>query len=98
MWPNGGVWVCYGALVRVRPVREIAGGLGETGTRVGLGEFVCRGGVVHVDVVVVELGERGVHVGMDYQVVQVSARPFDFGRFVEVVYGALARLYAFLEK
>lgn len=58
-------------------------------TRVGLGEFAGRSGVVHVDVAVVELGERGVHVGMGQEVVWVCIDPGEGGGFVEVVNGAL---------
>ena len=53
-----------------------------------LGEFGGRAGVVWV-YVVVELGERGVHVGMGQEVVEVCIDPGEGGGFVEVVYGAL---------
>ena len=54
-----------------------------------MGEFACRAGVVCVDVVVLDLGERGVHVGVGRLVVQVGIKPAERGGFVEVVYGAL---------
>ena len=54
-----------------------------------LGEFACRAGVVCVDVVDLDMGERGVHVGVERQVVGVRIIPVERGGFVEVVYGAL---------
>ena len=53
-----------------------------------LGEFVGGSGVC-IYVVVVELRERGVHVGVGQQVVEVCIDRGEGGGFVEVVNGAL---------
>ena len=54
-----------------------------------LGKFVGGSSVVWIYVVVVELGERGVHVGMGQQVVEAPVAPGEGGGFVEFVYGTL---------
>ena len=98
--PNGGVWVCYGAFVRVRRAESLQVVSKQLDALVGLGvprmrvqclldEFGSRSGVVGIYVIVVELGERGVHVGVGQQVMQVGVVAGEGGGFVEVVYGAL---------